>query len=344
MSLALPRRALLLAASVVVAVAAGRHAARDGSRAGTGRHPAAGRQTRVNEDAQLIGEFLERVEAYLAVHKKADSTLPEATNRGASAEIDAHERALQRLIARRPQQGQSRRHLHASRSAPTSAARSPGPSPALTARRSAARSWTRTPARSSCASNGRYPDTVPLSTMPPQILAALPKLPEELEYRFIGDRLILLDVHAQLVVDYMDDAIRELAGVRPLPMVFRSVRPVALWLLASGLVVGACIAASRPIGTAAVLAQTASDRADRRRAAPPTTLPNRDGSLKFGVLGDFGTGKREQYQLGEQMATFREQFPFELVITVGDNLYGGNGPRTSRRSSRRPTRRCSTPR
>ena len=32
--------------------------------------------------------------------------------------------------------------------------------------------------------------------MPPQVLAALPKLPEDIEYRFIGDRLILLDVHA----------------------------------------------------------------------------------------------------------------------------------------------------
>ena len=36
--------------------------------------------------------------------------------------------------------------------------------------------------------NGRYPDTIPLSTMPPQVLRALPKLPRELEYRFIGGR------------------------------------------------------------------------------------------------------------------------------------------------------------
>jgi hypothetical protein len=62
--------------------------------------------------------------------------------------------------------------------------------------------------------------------------------------------------------------------------------------------------------------------------APPTKaevvpLPNRDGSLKFGVLGDFGTGERTQYQLAEQMAKLHERFPFELVITVGDNMYGG---------------------
>ena len=59
----------------------------------------------------------------------------------------------------------------------------------------------------------------------------------------------------------------------------------------------------------------------------PLTLPNQEGALKFGVMGDFGTGKREQYQLGEQMARVRTQFPFELMITVGDNLYGGSKPR-----------------
>src|SRR5204862_5580967 len=42
--------------------------------------------------------------------------------------------------------------------------------------------------------NARYPDTVPLTTIPPQVLQTLPKLTEDLEYRFIGDSLILLDV------------------------------------------------------------------------------------------------------------------------------------------------------
>jgi hypothetical protein len=54
--------------------------------------------------------------------------------------------------------------------------------------------------------NGRYPDEVPLSTVPPQVLSSLPKLPEELEYRFVGERLVLLDVHAHTIADYMDNA------------------------------------------------------------------------------------------------------------------------------------------
>ena len=35
----------------------------------------------------------------------------------------------------------------------------------------------------------------------------LPKLPPELDYRFMGERLVLLDTHANIVVDFMEDAI-----------------------------------------------------------------------------------------------------------------------------------------
>ena len=53
--------------------------------------------------------------------------------------------------------------------------------------------------------NDRYPDTIPLATMPPDILAALPKLPADLEYRFVGNRLIILDNKAHLIVDFVPD-------------------------------------------------------------------------------------------------------------------------------------------
>jgi hypothetical protein len=35
----------------------------------------------------------------------------------------------------------------------------------------------------------------------------LPKLPEDLDYRFIGDRLLLVDLHAHIVVDYIENAL-----------------------------------------------------------------------------------------------------------------------------------------
>ena len=71
----------------------------------------------------------------------------------------------------------------------------------------------------------------------------------------------------------------------------------------------------------------AAAQAPAAASAARVELPNREGSLKFAVLGDFGTGKREQYELGAQMAKAHERFPFELVITVGDNLYGSQRPK-----------------
>lgn len=55
-------------------------------------------------------------------------------------------------------------------------------------------------------------------------------------------------------------------------------------------------------------------------------LPNKKGSLKFGVLGDFGTEGRAQYQLAAQMAKFYSGFKLDLMVTVGDNLYGAERP------------------
>jgi hypothetical protein len=55
--------------------------------------------------------------------------------------------------------------------------------------------------------NQRYPDDVPISTMPPDVLQKLPKMPEDLEYRFVGRHLVILDTHAHLIVDFVTNAI-----------------------------------------------------------------------------------------------------------------------------------------
>ena len=55
--------------------------------------------------------------------------------------------------------------------------------------------------------NARYPDEIPMSTMPPEVLSVLPPLPKTLNYRFISDQLILLDTDAHIVVDYISKAL-----------------------------------------------------------------------------------------------------------------------------------------
>ena len=55
--------------------------------------------------------------------------------------------------------------------------------------------------------NHRYPPGLPRVTMPAQLLAKLPTLPPELEYRFLGRSLVLIDTRAGLVVDALPDVL-----------------------------------------------------------------------------------------------------------------------------------------
>lgn len=56
--------------------------------------------------------------------------------------------------------------------------------------------------------NATYPEGKPLPTVPVNLLLNLPTLPKELEYRIIDKHLILRDVDANIIVDYIPNAIR----------------------------------------------------------------------------------------------------------------------------------------
>ena len=53
----------------------------------------------------------------------------------------------------------------------------------------------------------RLPVTAQMATMPAALLAVLPTLPKELEYRILGNYLILRDVDASLILDYVPAAV-----------------------------------------------------------------------------------------------------------------------------------------
>ncbi len=164
-------------------------------------------QAPANADAKTMAEFTERVKAYAELHRKVEDTLDPLPDEATPEAIDRHQRAFadrlskaragarrgdvftpemqrlaQTLIARLFKDPRARRDLRAS-------------------------VMEDNPAGVKIAVNGRYPDAVPLSTMPPDILKQLPPLPEELEYRFVGDALILLDPDAHIIVDYVRRAL-----------------------------------------------------------------------------------------------------------------------------------------
>jgi hypothetical protein len=57
------------------------------------------------------------------------------------------------------------------------------------------------------------------------------------------------------------------------------------------------------------------------------TLPLKDGSVGFGVIGDTGSGSSKQYDLGKVMTRYHAAFPYEFVLLLGDNMYGGETPK-----------------
>jgi hypothetical protein len=56
--------------------------------------------------------------------------------------------------------------------------------------------------------NARYPEGAALPTVPAKLLLNLPPLPKQVEYRIIDKHLILRDVDANIIVDYIPNAIR----------------------------------------------------------------------------------------------------------------------------------------
>ena len=161
-----------------------------------------------NPQALTISKFQNRVKTYVEQRNKLDDSLKDVPKQTDPASADRHQRALQKLVQTSrssakpgdiftPDMQQLVRQLLR----PIFAGKDgrqirdeihdneyKGNAPLVV--------------------NARYPDEVPLSTVTPKVLQALPKLPGELEYRFIGTNLILFDPHAHIIVDYMERAYR----------------------------------------------------------------------------------------------------------------------------------------
>lgn len=67
-------------------------------------------------------------------------------------------------------------------------------------------------------------------------------------------------------------------------------------------------------------------------------LPNRDGSVKFLVIGDCGTGDRYQHEVAGRIAQHRATFPFTFALMLGDNIYGRERPQDFARKFEQPYR------
>jgi hypothetical protein len=119
--------------------------------------------------------------------------------------------------------------------------------------------------------------------VPPRLIEILPPLPPQLEYDFVGRTLVLRDVDAEVVVDFLPGALPE-----PAPVV--------------------ALAAQAPPGGGG--------------AVSPLPMPTIRGATLFALMGDSGSGDIAQQQVAQAMLTYfttARRFPF--VLMLGDNLY-----------------------
>jgi len=192
---------------------------RDGAQASRAPEPAAAAQKAdkpqsapdkgVNPDAQLLVDFKTRIDDYMALHDKLKKEAPPLKETKDPAKIKASQDVLAMKIreARKTaKQGDiftpEIRQLFRRLMYPEVK----GPEGVET--KAAITEEKRELTDVQLKVNADYPDSAPLMTVPPNILAALPKLPEDLEYRFVMHHMILLDTHANLIVDFILNAIR----------------------------------------------------------------------------------------------------------------------------------------
>ena len=164
-------------------------------------------QTRVNPDALVLSDFNDRVKSYLVLRDKVDGDAPPLQQTKDPAKIEAAQKTLAAVI----------------RNARTGA--KPGDifAPEIEKKFRALLRPEMTGAEGAQARaeildekpvvelkvNAEYPSKEPLSTVPPTVLQALPPLPKDagLEYRFVRKHMILLDTRANLIVDFLLNAI-----------------------------------------------------------------------------------------------------------------------------------------
>jgi hypothetical protein len=158
-------------------------------------------------DNSGLKEFRDRVEAYEKLRKEAEKSLPKFKKKSKPEVIAAQQQALVTKI--RELRSTARRGDIFTPSATEGIARLikavfAGPD----AHRVQNTIQTGEPLRGfEVQVNQRYPDSLPFTTMPPTLLRKLPRLPDEVSYRILGSALLLVDGEANLIIDFMPNAI-----------------------------------------------------------------------------------------------------------------------------------------
>ena len=160
-------------------------------------------------DARALATMNDRIRDYIDLHNRLEKSLPRLPDNATPEQIDRVQRQFEQLV-RRERASAKAGDIFTPEARPVIkrllAAVFAGPE-GKQLKSSIMDENVANPVQLKVRVNSRYPDSVPLTTIPPEVLQTLPKLSEDLEYRFVGDWLILLDTHAHVVADYIEDAL-----------------------------------------------------------------------------------------------------------------------------------------
>jgi hypothetical protein len=161
-------------------------------------------EQKVNPTGAAIKGFLDRASAYVELQKKEDDGLPKLTPRDDTSKMEVHQRALAaRMRLARPD---AKRGDIFGEAGPLlreiilkdAQSRPPKDKKAV---------MEEVPRKDPLKVNAEYPEKSPLATLPPLLLDQMPRLPEGLEYRFMGRDLVLRDTKANLIADFINEAV-----------------------------------------------------------------------------------------------------------------------------------------
>ena len=160
---------------------------------------------KINRDAAISADFEKRVAGYMKLRQSAQTGLTMPKNTQSPTQLTAYQHELADRIrnARRQAQQGDIFALQIADLFQRLVSQSVNGPQGTQIRKSYDRAE---PIRGvHLAVNQAYPDGLALQSMPPSLLLNLPKLPKELEYRFVDHELILRDIAANLVVDFIPD-------------------------------------------------------------------------------------------------------------------------------------------
>ena len=159
---------------------------------------------KVNPHAARLHRFTERLDGFVALKKKLEAGLPQVQPSDRTTAAERHRSELAQRI-REARKGAKQGDLFGDTQPifKEIIAKDAGNRGV----RDAYAAMQEVPAQNPPAVDTPYPDKAPLATVPPLILVNLPRLPDGLEYRFMGRDLILRDQASNLIVDFVPGAV-----------------------------------------------------------------------------------------------------------------------------------------